>query len=124
MATTYKTPGVYVEEIPKLPPSVAQVETAIPAFVGYTEKAERNGEPLTNIPTRISSLLEFVTYFGGARKLDYNSITVVTDEDNNYAVKSVTVTNGKQYYLYDSMRLFFDNGGGDCYSPSVERQTP
>lgn len=119
MATTYKTPGVYVEEIPKLPPSVAQVETAIPAFVGYTEKAERNGEPLTNVPTRISSLLEFVTYFGGARKLDDNSITVVTDEDNNYAVKTVTVTNGKQYYLYDSMRLFFDNGGGDCYIVSA-----
>ena len=119
MATTYKTPGVYVEEIPKLPPSVAQVETAIPAFVGYTEKAERNGEPLTNIPTRISSLLEFVTYFGGARKLDDNSITVVTDEDNNYAVKTVTVANGKQYYLYDSMRLFIDNGGGDCYIVSA-----
>lgn len=119
MATTYKTPGVYVEEIPKLPPSVAQVETAIPAFVGYTEKAERNGEPLTNVPTRISSLLEFVTYFGGARTLDDNSIVVVTDEDNNYAVKTVTVTNGKQYYLYDSMRLFFDNGGGDCYIVSV-----
>jgi hypothetical protein len=119
MATTYKTPGVYVEEIPKLPPSVAQVETAIPAFIGYTEKAEKNGEPLTNIPTRISSLLEFTTYFGGQRKLDDGSITVTTDEDNNYAVKSVAVTNGKQYYLFDSMRLFFDNGGGDCYIVSV-----
>ena len=38
MATTYKTPGVYIEEIVKFPPSVAQVETAIPAFIGYTEK--------------------------------------------------------------------------------------
>ena len=37
---TYKTPGVYVEEIPKLPPSVAQVETALPAFIGYTNKAD------------------------------------------------------------------------------------
>ena len=39
MAATYKTPGVYVEEIPKFPPSVAPVATAIPAFIGYTEKA-------------------------------------------------------------------------------------
>ena len=39
MATTYTTPGVYIEEIPKLPRSVAQVATAIPAFIGYTEKA-------------------------------------------------------------------------------------
>ncbi len=31
---TYKTPDVYVEEISKLPSSVAQVETAIPAFIG------------------------------------------------------------------------------------------
>ena len=35
------TPGVYVQEIPSLPPSVAEVETAIPAFVGYTEKADK-----------------------------------------------------------------------------------
>ena len=36
--TIYKTPGVYVEEISTLPPSVAEVSTAIPAFFGYTEK--------------------------------------------------------------------------------------
>jgi uncharacterized protein len=119
MATTYKTPGVYVEEIPKLPPSVAQVETAIPAFIGYTEKAEKNGEPLTNVPTKISSLLEFTTYFGGARAIDSGSITVVTNEDNNYSVNSIAVTNGKKYYLFDSMRLFYDNGGGECYIVSV-----
>ena len=43
MATTYKTPGVFVEEIPKLPPSVAQVETALPAFIGYTEIVRLRG---------------------------------------------------------------------------------
>ena len=32
-----KTPGVYVNEIPSFPPSIAQVATAIPAFIGYTE---------------------------------------------------------------------------------------
>ena len=35
------TPGVYVQEISTLPPSVAEVETAIPAFIGYTEKAAK-----------------------------------------------------------------------------------
>ena len=34
----YKTQGVYVEEISTLPPSVAGVATAVPAFIGYTEK--------------------------------------------------------------------------------------
>jgi len=33
----YKTPGVYVEEISTFPPSVAEVATAIPAFIGYTQ---------------------------------------------------------------------------------------
>ena len=66
MATSYKTPGVYVEEISTFPPSVAQVETAIPAFVGYTETALKDGNDLTNIPTRIVSLLEYETYFGKA----------------------------------------------------------
>lgn len=54
----YKTPGVYVEEIAKFPPSVAQVETAIPAFIGYTEKGPKNE------PTRISSMLEYETFLG------------------------------------------------------------
>jgi len=37
----YKTPGVYMEEIPKLPPTITSVETAIPAFIGYTQKAHQ-----------------------------------------------------------------------------------
>lgn len=117
MATTYKTPGVYVEEIPKLPPSVAQVETAIPAFVGYTEKAEKNGEGLTGKPVRISSLVEFVQYYGG--DTNPSSISVKVDTSNNYAVTEVSMSNTQRYFMYDSLRLFFDNGGGDCYIVSV-----
>ncbi|MBE9013433.1 hypothetical protein IQ250_24885, partial [Pseudanabaenaceae cyanobacterium LEGE 13415] len=43
MATTYKTPGVYIEEISKFPPSIAEVATAIPVFIGYTEKVIIDG---------------------------------------------------------------------------------
>jgi len=39
MPSTYKTPGVYIEEISKFPPSIAEVATAIPAFIGYTQQA-------------------------------------------------------------------------------------
>ncbi len=117
MATVFKTPGVYIEEIPKLPPSVAQVETAIPAFVGYTEKAEKRGESLLMKPTRISSLLEFREYYGGDHTID--DIDVEVDENNNFAVLSVSIANTERYLLYDSLRLFFDNGGGDCYIVSV-----
>ena len=57
---SYKTPGVYVEEISLLPPSVAQVETAIPAFIGYTEQGPTE-------PTKITSMLEYENIFGGPR---------------------------------------------------------
>ncbi len=117
MATVYKTPGVYVEEIPKLPPSVAQVETAIPAFIGYTQKAVRRGESLINIPVRVSSMVEFIDYYG--RDKSPESIDVATDENNNYAILGITLDPGNLYYMYNSLRLFFDNGGGDCYIVSV-----
>ncbi len=117
MATTYKTPGVYVEEIPKLPPSIAEVETAIPAFIGYTERAEKNGESLTLKPLRISSLLEFEQYFGGEHIP--TAVSIAVDTGNNYAVSAVTVANTQRYMMYDALRLFFDNGGGDCYIVSA-----
>lgn len=117
MATSYKTPGVYIEEIPKFPPSIAAVETAIPAFVGYTLTAEKNGVSLIGIPTKISSLLEYTTYFGEG--LAPGKIEVVTNPANNYAVESVSIDDGNRFYLYDSLRLFYDNGGGDCYIVSV-----
>ena len=34
----YKTPDVYVEEVSIFPPSVAEVEVAIPAFIGHTDR--------------------------------------------------------------------------------------
>ena len=68
MAAAYKTPGVYIEEITKLPPSIAPVETAIPAFIGYTQKAESlTANDLRLKPTRISSIVEYVKYFGDAQ---------------------------------------------------------
>jgi uncharacterized protein len=118
MASSYKTPGVFVEEIPKLPPSVAQVETAIPAFIGYTEKAERNGENLSKKPTRITAFNEFEAYFGGAYEFAPGDLTVKLDEGNNFAVQSVAFAK-KSFLLYDAMRLFYDNGGGPCYVVSV-----
>jgi phage tail sheath protein FI len=111
---TYKTPGVYIEEISVFPPSVAEVETAIPAFVGYTERAQRStANDLLNVPTRIKSLLEFESFFGSGPKITVDE--VVIDAANNFV--SAKVTNN--FHLYDSLRLFFDNGGGPCYIVSV-----
>ena len=111
----FKTPGVYVEEISVFPPSVAEVETAIPAFIGYTEKAECRGKSLSNFPTRISSLLEYHQYYGGAHAI--TAVHVTVDENNNHAVTATTVAT--RFFMYEALRLFFDNGGGDCYIVSV-----
>ena len=114
MATTYKTPGVFVEEIPKLPPSVAQVETALPAFVGYTNKADEiaSGD-LNNIPKRIGSLVEFEQYYGAGPSPDVTEVNI--DSNNNFVSAKVK----SNFFLYDSLRMFYANGGGDCYIVSI-----
>src|ERR1700712_5358688 len=120
---TYKTPGVYVEEISLLPPSVAQVETAIPAFIGYTALAEMNGQDLTNIPTRITSMLDYTQYFGGTRTYASGDFSLQLDQNNNYRVKAGTFAIPKLLNMYASLRQYFDNGGGPCYIVSVGRYT-
>src|SRR5215217_6575574 len=95
---TYKTPGVYVEEISTLPPSVAEVETAIPAFIGFTEK----GVPL--VAKRITSLKEYEDFFGGADpEKDISVIIEQTKEDGRDIEKVVDVvlkktSNNVMYY--------------------------
>ena len=114
MATSYKTPGVYVEEIPKLPPSVAQVETAIPAFIGYTQIATNLAAgDLNNIPKRIGSLVDYEHYFGVGPSPNVTKVNI--DDANNFL--SATVSN--KYYMYDSLRMFYANGGGDCFIVSI-----
>jgi len=114
MATTYKTPGVFVEEIPKLPPSVAQVETALPAFVGYTNKADELAPgDLVKKPKRIGSLVEFEQFYGAGPSPNVAEVNI----DSNNTFISSTVTN--TFFMYDSLRMFYANGGGDCYIVSV-----
>jgi phage tail sheath protein FI len=61
----YKTPGVYIVENNAFPNSVVEVATAVPAFIGYTEKASNKGKSLLNEAWRISSMSEFNSFFGG-----------------------------------------------------------
>ena len=102
-----------MEEISIFPPSIAQVETAVPAFIGYTRIAQDRGQSLHLVPTRINSLVEFEQLFGGAPDVTVDSI--VLDNDNN--VTEVRLTDG--FVLYDSLRLYFANGGSKCYIISV-----
>jgi len=74
MAGAYKTPGVYIVEKDAFPNSVVEVATAVPAFIGYTEFADNKGKTLLNKPWRISSMAEFIGYFGGPPPAVFNVV--------------------------------------------------
>lgn len=114
---TYKTPNVYVEEIPVFPPSVAEVETAIPAFIGHTAQARRNKDgDLTKVPTRISSMQEFRRLFGGPFA---DPVTVNVTQDKAGDLSGNVDATEPKYLLYFCMEVFYANGGGPCYIVSV-----
>src|SRR5689334_1983267 len=114
----YRTPGVYIEEIPKLPPSIASVETAIPAFIGYTEMAQWKAPgDLLNKPWRIESMLEYVQYFGDPDP-EKQSLSVVFTSDGKVN-GAVDETTRSKFLMHYSMQMFFANGGGPCWIVSV-----
>ncbi|HTA26590.1 MAG TPA: phage tail sheath C-terminal domain-containing protein [Bacteroidia bacterium] len=124
------TPGVYINEIPSFPPSVAQVATAIPAFIGYTHSAtDSNGNSLTNIPTKIYSLKDYELYFGTAENETGIAVAVTkTTDSTTHALTSLkaiaTNSTPLKNNMYYSIRSFYDNGGGACYIVSVGAATP
>ncbi|WP_299222251.1 phage tail sheath C-terminal domain-containing protein [uncultured Aquimarina sp.] len=121
----YKTPGVYIEEINTLPASVAPVATAVPAFVGYTEKAIVDNETIdpstSRIPVRITSMLDFIDHFGGPFQEYYD--VAVSDPGTGESDAAINVssigTSQTPYHLYYQIRMFYANGGGTCYVVSV-----
>ena len=113
MPTAYKTPGVYLVEKDAFPGSVVEVATAVPAFIGYTEKTEYNKNSLINKPVRITSFAEYLSIFGGAPSVRYTY-----KKDNSNDAKAV-LSAKPAFRLYDSMRIFFQNGGTTCYICSV-----
>jgi phage tail sheath protein FI len=115
MAATLATPGVYIEEKSSFGSSVVPVQTAIPAFIGYTQKASRGSKDLTNEPTKISSLGQFEELFGGAPETKF---TIETSEDFITGFQLSFVDNTR-FLMHNSMRFFYANGGGDCYIVSV-----
>lgn len=117
--TNLATPGVYVQEVSAFPPSVVQVATAVPAFVGYTQLD--NSGALHLKPTRITSLLEYQSLFGTA--YPETAISVVVSDDKTNPISAVaTLGTLSVYNLYYAMQLYFANGGGPCYIVSVGTQ--
>lgn len=132
----YKTPGIYIEELNLLPPSVTAVSTAVPAFIGYTARATQKGRSLHLRPTLISSFAEFQSLFG---KLGLDRLSPAPDSAQINARFTLVPGSGSTDFtfagrawdlkadgsslssFYASLKLFYANGGGPCYIVSVGR---
>lgn len=124
MPSTLKTPGVYIEEKNAFPNSVVGIPTAVPAFIGYTEKAEKSGgKSALKQPVRISSLAEYDTHFGGAITTKYTLTEAEAGEESQFRSGGTDYTlaaaEKTEALLYNSVRLFYENGGGSAWIVSV-----
>ncbi|WP_374659475.1 phage tail sheath family protein [Inhella sp.] len=114
-----KTPGVYIAERNPLAGAVVEVATAVPAFIGYTARAEDGGKSLFGVPWRIGSMAEFERFFGGAPPARF-SLTEAADGAFRVGAQRYTVAQtGPRFRLYHGMRHYFTNGGGACWVVSV-----
>ena len=129
-----QSPGAYVIEKNVNSGQIVAAATAIPAFIGYTQKADDNGRSLKNVPWRVSSMPEFERYFGYDPFVTFNVTETVPTETSlktSAPVKALSLLGAKNYevkparkreqwfLLYWSIALFFENGGGRCYIVSV-----
>lgn len=128
-----KTPGVYIIEKNAFPNSVIEAPTSIPVFIGITEKASNGKEDLKGKPWRISSMAEYINYFGqgpeekfilSIRKSNstiadclftYEEVYTETDATTTKYVFTAQRKEKKHFTLYYQMLMFFANGGGTCY---------
>ncbi len=90
MATTYLTPGVYVEEVPSANKPIEGVGTSIAAFVGLAP-----GGPV-NLPMRIANWTQFAKIYGDRQ-----------NPENGPFMEGA--------YLAHSVYGFFQNGGTLCW---------
>jgi uncharacterized protein len=95
--------------------TIAGVETAVPAFIGYTERAGGAEAAALNGPVRITSVREYEQRFGrgmlAARPAGAPIFSVTRSGD----VRPLQPL----FSLYESVRLFYANGGGPCVVVSV-----
>lgn len=109
----YRTPGVYVEEVSTLPPSVVEVSTSIPVFIGYTER----GAGLA----RISTMLDYEERFGGPKRSAYSVGTALGNSGSVTLsqVSRIQPGGAPEFLMYYAVSMYFLNGGGSCYIMSI-----
>ncbi|MEM6264667.1 MAG: phage tail sheath C-terminal domain-containing protein [Bacteroidota bacterium] len=136
-----QTPGIYQTEVHTFPNSVAEVATAIPAFIGYTPQAIYQGKSCHMTPMMVNSMADFLAIFGypedpttQQRPPQYLPSYFLTKRKQNppkgksYSLNGDTYTIDPDpntiYYLYNSLSLFYQNGGGPAYIVSTGSYGP
>ncbi len=131
-----KSPGVYIEELNAFPNSVVPVATAVPAFIGYTPQALYEGKSYVMVPQKITSLSQFKAIYcypdpappapsAKQYKPEYYLVKQKSKPEKGDYVQisgdyySIVPDPNTIYYLYNSIELFYENGGGDAYIVSV-----
>jgi len=129
---TIASPGVYINEVNAFANSVVPVATAVPAFIGYTPQALYEGKSYTNVAQKISSFAEFQAIYcypdppqpAPAAKQYSPQYYLVAQKSQptqgnylliNNVYYSIVPDPNTIYYLYNSIRLFYENGGADAY---------
>lgn len=110
MAKKLNTPGVYTNETGTVASSIPPIATAVPAWIGYTEKAAKGGKPLNSLPLKISSIAEYEMIFGGPAASGLKKGVVKTP---------AATGSDHRFFLFPSLELYFANGGTACYIVSI-----
>lgn len=106
----YKTPGVYIPEpVSGFTQTIVAVPTAVPAFLGYTEKAAATGELV-----RAASMADYEAQFGGPPPLAFTYADLADPSNGGYALQYP-----HRFVLHASLQLYFANGGAPCFVMSV-----
>jgi uncharacterized protein len=106
-----RTPKVYIVEKQSFPNSIQQVESAVPVFVGYTQK--KGGETL-----ELTTWEDFKLNFGGpngVKASDFGLTYIVSDKKVETVIDKDKVKAKPTFYLYYAMQHYFQNGGGRCF---------
>lgn len=119
-------PGVYIQELNAFPNSVVAVETALPVFIGYTESVDFKGMPLQNKVVRIESMADYKAMYGDGPKTTFDIAAFKADSKNSSLTADVNLNNvgyslkpTNLFYMYNSIQLFYQNGGASCYIMSI-----
>lgn len=132
----FKTPGVYINELNAFPNSVVQVLTAVPAFIGYTPQAEYEGRSYFNLAQKISSFADFKAIYCNPNPAppadpakQYSPQYYLVESESKPEKGAAVEISGKHYaivpdpntiyHLYNCIRMFYQNGGGDAYIVAV-----